>query len=82
MPHNASIAFHFYLYLLSKIEEYSSTTINVSNFAIFTFFFFFFLPNCETKYNMNYKHFVPAKFVPAKCRTFLMKNNSSRKNSG
>ena len=33
MPHDASSAFDQYLYLLSKIEEYSQTTLDVFDFA-------------------------------------------------
>ena len=60
MSNDASKVFSLYLYLLSKIEEYSQTALNVFDFASIKFLQF--LPNCETKYTRNYKHFVTAKF--------------------
>ena len=58
MPHDASSAFDLRSYRLSKIKEYSQTTLNVFNFASIKFC----NSNCETKYIRNYKHFVHAKF--------------------
>ena len=57
------VLFDLYLYLLSKIEEYSQFTFNVFDFASIKFFDSRqFLPSYENKHAKNYKHFILTKF--------------------
>ena len=81
MSHDASRAFGLYIDILRKIEECSSTTLNVFDFRSITFCDFWdFLPIAKQNTPEIINILLSQNFIYAKYKTFLMKSNSSRKN--
>ena len=83
MQLDASSAIDLHLYLLSKIEEYSQTTLDEFHFASIKFCdLCIFLPSCKTKYTRHYTRFVLTKSDTREMKIFLMRNSSSGKDLG
>ena len=60
IQHDASSAFDLHFYLLSKLEEYSKTNLNVFDFA-----------KLRKLNTWNYKHFVLPKFDTHEMQNFF-----------